>query len=62
MVTAVFPATKYALGDFDIGDDGPANGIIFCVDTADEHDWIYLEVAPASTEWTDKEWVIMVQK
>src|SRR6056297_304998 len=36
------------------GDPGPAGGIIFYVDTADEHDWTYLEVAPATTEWTSK--------
>jgi len=56
VVTAVFPATKYVLGDFALGDDGPAGGIIFYVDTADEHDWTYLEVAPAETEWTGKNW------
>ena len=39
-----------------IGDTGPAGGLIFYIDTADEHPWTYLEVAPQSTEWTSKEW------
>jgi len=39
-----------------IGDTGPAGGIIFYIDTADEHPWTYLEVAPVSTEWASKEW------
>ena len=43
-------------GEYAIGDTGPAGGLIFYVDTEDEHTWTYLEVAPASTEWTDKEW------
>jgi len=55
-VTAVFPETKYVLGDFYIGDDGPAGGIIFYIDKAEEHNWTYLEVAPYTTEWTGKEW------
>ena len=44
-------ATVYA-----VGDTGPAGGLIFYIDEADEHSWTYLEVAPASTEWTGKEW------
>lgn len=53
VVTAVFPPTGF---EYAIGDPGPADGIIFYIDTADEHSWTYLEVAPASTEWSDKEW------
>lgn len=54
VVTAVFPETE-AVG-YAIGDTGPAGGLIFYIDEADEHTWTYLEVAPESTEWTDKEW------
>jgi hypothetical protein len=39
-----------------IGDTGPAGGLIFYIDTAGEHTWTYLEVAPASTEWPGNEW------
>jgi len=39
-----------------IGDTGPAGGLIFYIDEADAYSWTYLEVAPASTEWIDKEW------
>ena len=53
VVTAVFPETDQV---FAIGDTGPAGGLIFYIDTADAHSWTYLEVAPASTEWTSKEW------
>ena len=41
---------------YDIGDTGPAGGLIFYIDEADEFDWTYLEVAPASTEWVDIKW------
>ena len=45
---------------FQIGDTGPAGGIIFYDDEADGLDNIagarYLEAAPASTEWDPKEW------
>ena len=41
---------------FNIGDTGPAGGLIFYVDEADEFSWTYLEAAPASTEWDDIEW------
>jgi hypothetical protein len=47
------------VGGYDIGDTGPAGGIIFYDDEADGSDdypWRYLEAAPASTEWTSKEW------
>lgn len=39
-----------------IGDTGPAGGLIFYIDSADVHPWTYLEVAPVSTEWADKDW------
>jgi hypothetical protein len=39
-----------------IGDTGPAGGLIFYIDEADEYSWTYLEVAPESTEWTSKVW------
>jgi len=41
---------------FEIGDTGPAGGLIFYIDVEDEHEWTYLEVAPASTEWELTEW------
>ena len=41
---------------YEIGDTGPAGGLVFYIDETDEFDWTYLEVAPASTEWTSKEW------
>jgi hypothetical protein len=41
---------------YDIGDTGPAGGLIFYVDTDDVHEWTYLEVAPISTEWTLSDW------
>lgn len=44
-------STTYA-----IGDTGPAGGLIFYVDEADTYSWTYLEVAPVSTEWTNKDW------
>jgi len=53
VVTAVFPPTGL---EYAIGDTGPAGGLVFYIDETDEFDWTYLEVAPASTEWTDKEW------
>jgi len=38
-------------------DTGPAGGLIFYVKEGGYSDgWMYLEAAPASTEWTDKEW------
>jgi hypothetical protein len=43
-------------GTYAIGDTGPAGGLIFYIDEADAYSWTYLEVAPASTEWIDKEW------
>lgn len=54
VITVVFPETDTQV--YAIGDTGPAGGLIFYIDTADEHTWTYLEVAPASTEWTNKEW------
>ena len=45
---------------YEIGDTGPAGGIIFYDDEADGTDDIagarYLEAAPASTEWDNIEW------
>jgi len=41
---------------YEIGDTGPAGGLIFYIDVGDEHEWTYLEVAPASTEWELTEW------
>ena len=39
-----------------IGTEGPAGGTIFYYDEDDEFSWDYLEVAPAETEWVDKNW------
>jgi hypothetical protein len=46
----------YELGDFQLRDKGPAGGLIFYIDEADEFDWTFLEAAPQSTEWADKQW------
>jgi hypothetical protein len=42
--------------DYDVGDEGPAGGVVFYVDAADDYEWTYLELAPISTEWTAKPW------
>jgi hypothetical protein len=50
-------ATVSGDGGYAIGDIGPAGGLIFYVDTDEQFaDWDYLEAAPASTEWTEKDW------
>jgi len=41
---------------YNLRDEGPAGGLIFYIDTAEEYTWTYLEVAPASTEWAGKQW------
>jgi len=42
---------------YSIGDTGPAGGLIFFVNPDSGADgWTYLEAAPASTEWTNKQW------
>ena len=38
-----------AIGQYQVGDVGPAGGWIFHVDSLDEFDWDYLEVAPVIT-------------
>ena len=38
-----------AVGQYQVGDVGPAGGWIFYVDSLDEFDWDYLEVAPQAT-------------
>ena len=38
------------VGAYKIGATGPAGGLVFYIDTADEFDWEYLEVAPFETE------------
>lgn len=43
-------------GTYDIGDTGPAGGLIFYIDEADTYSWTYLEVAPPATEWINGEW------
>jgi hypothetical protein len=50
-------ATGGGSGGYVIGETGPGGGLIFYVDTDNQFvDWDYLEAAPASTEWTDKDW------
>ena len=46
----------YEIGDYEIGDTGPAGGLVFYIDEIDEFDWTFLEVGPQSTEWEDKQW------
>jgi hypothetical protein len=38
---------------YELGDAGPAGGLIFYVDAADAFPWTYLEAAPASTEFSE---------
>ena len=38
-----------AVGQYQVGDVGPAGGWIFYVDSLNEFDWDYLEVAPVIT-------------
>ena len=41
---------------YTVGDTGPAGGLIFYDKGSYSDGWRYLEAAPASTEWTDKDW------
>lgn len=41
---------------YQIGDIGPAGGVVFYDKGAYSDGWRYLEAAPASTEWSDKPW------
>ena len=41
---------------FQIGETGPAGGIVFYDKGAYSDGWRYLEAAPASTEWVSKPW------
>ena len=52
-LNTILPPTDaaYALRDI-----GPAGGLIFYVKSSYSDGWRYLEAAPASTEWTGKEW------
>ena len=43
-------------GVYEIGDTGPAGGIVFYDKGEYTDGWRYLEAAPASTEWTNKIW------
>jgi len=43
-------------GTYDLRDIGPAGGWIFYDKGSYSDGWRYLEAAPASTEWTGKEW------
>ena len=54
VVTAEFPATD-AAPTFEIGDTGPAGGIIFYIDNSEPpmYPWTYLEAAPVT--WWDGE-------
>lgn len=55
--TMVIPAKYtilYAQWKWIIGELGPAGGIVFYDKGNTTGGWRYLEVAPASTEWTDK--------
>lgn len=41
---------------YELGDTGPAGGLIFYIDAANAFTWDYLEAAPASTESADVAW------
>lgn len=43
---------------YSIGDTGPAGGLVFYDKGSLSDGWRYLEVAPAITEWANKEWGI----
>ena len=43
-------------GTYTLRDIGPAGGYIFYDKGSYSDGWRYLEAAPASTEWTDKQW------
>jgi len=45
------PAPAYQVGDI-----GPAGGIIFYVKEDNSDGWRYMEAAPQSTEWEGIEW------
>jgi hypothetical protein len=54
-VTAVFPPADWAT--YNLRDTGPAGGLIFYINpNAATDGWKYLECAPQSTEWIEKEW------
>jgi uncharacterized membrane protein len=42
--------------DYNLGDTGPAGGLIFYIDEANAFSWDYLEAALVSTEWTSTQW------
>ena len=54
--TQSFIITVADSGAYPIGGTGPAGGLIFYDKGSYSNGWRYLEAAPASTEWTDKEW------
>ena len=41
---------------YTVGDTGPAGGLIFYDKGSYSDGWRYLEAAPASTEWKNKQW------
>ena len=43
-------------GTYTLRDIGPAGGLIFYDKGSYSNGWRYLEAAPVSTEWTDKQW------
>jgi len=54
--TQSFTVTVEENGTYDLRDIGPAGGYIFYDKGYYSSGWRYLEAAPVSTEWTDKEW------
>ncbi len=47
---------KWTERDFIIGEIGPAGGTVFYDKGSYSNGWRYLEAAPASTEWSGKQW------
>ena len=55
-INIVVTESEEPSGTYDLRDIGPAGGYIFYDKGYYSSGWRYLEAAPVSTEWTEKEW------